>query len=426
MLQLKALKFNNLIVSVIIVTIMLYARDWFGVNISSMVFAVIAILLALPMAYNDFMCYLFFLFPISNGLPGSYMMPILALLWVLKRNIRLNDGAMLFFVIIALFETVHFMGYNFKHESLMLVRYLSCFFLFVVCISDKTGKEFHNNRALFFVFGSLVAIIGIVINTFLLGGIDAADIARVGDFRAVDEELEGKIMLSMNPNQMSYIANTSIAILFSLYISRFFSKKWFVVVSIIIFFIAIVLSLSRTGSIIFVLTLLFFVLFKTGKRMKNTSLIIIIVLVGVFLLSNNILLWESLMGRFADDTVSTAGNRTDIFSFYNLFLMNNPIYLIFGTGAVYYKEVTQIFSSTHNSIQQILISYGIIGIIVFLVAAIHLYKKFKGRKFFIWIPVIVVLINMQMIQFLMPFVYLYPIVAAFEIVKGAPSKYELS
>lgn len=426
MLQLKTIKFNKLIVSVLIVTIMLYARDLFGVNISPLVFAVIAIGLALPMAYNDFMCYLFFLFPIGNGIPESYLMFVFVLLWFIKRKGPLNAGSICFFIIIAFFEVVHFMGYSFKHDTLMLVRYLSCFFLFVVCINDKMEKENHNKRALCFIVGTFVALICIIINTYLLGGFDVDNMIRVGEFQELDEDFEDKIMISMNPNGMSFIANTSIAVLFSLYFSQFLKRIWIIVVLFVIFFIAIVLSISRTGVIVLILSVLLFLLGRTGFRRGNTPIVLFVVLVGGLLLLSNSFLLDNLLGRFADDTVSTAGSRTNIFSLYNNFLINNPIYLTFGTGAVYYKDVTQIFSSTHNSIQQILISYGIIGLIVFLVASLNLYKRFKGRRFFIWIPVIVVLFNMQMIQFLMPFAYMYPIVAAFEVVKGAPSKYELS
>ena len=408
-----------LFVAVGVVILMLYGRDMFEMNISPLIFAVVSIALALPMGYNEYMCYLFFLFPLGSGLPGSYMMPILAVLWIIKKKQLPSYKTLLFFIVVALIELFHFINYTFGHNILMIVRYLSCFFLFTVAISDYSHHQQHNQRAAFFVAGTLTAVLCIIIRTYIMGAIDAFDIVRVGEIEKIDETLEGRIMLSMNPNAMAFIAVTSMAICIYLFLKNVYSNNVILLVSLAVLLISICLSISRSGIIAALLSALLF-LFSNGgsKRTRFFFIMGLVVLAVVFLIYS--MGWvDAVVGRFSDDTVGTAGDRAGVFARYNEFLINNPFYLWLGTGAVYYREAANMDISVHNSIQQILVSYGIVGLSLFSFAAMSLAKQFKGVGFMAWVPVIVVLFNMQAIQFLMPFSLLYPIVAAFEIVKGA-------
>lgn len=407
--------------AVAVLILLIYGRDIFQINVSSVVFTAISIAIALPMTYNVYMCYLFFLYPLGNGLPGSYMMPLLALLWFIKKRNLPSKPALLFFVIISFSEVLHFMSYQFDCDYLMAVRYLSCFFLFVASISDMSNDSSqHVKRAEFFVLGSVIAVLCIIIRTYLylLGTLDAFDIIRVGELDNIDESLGGKIMLSMNPNAMAFVAVTSISICLCLYQKKVVGNKLLLISAIIVLLVSVFLSLSRSGVLVLGFLLVLFSFSGRGSKGMTAILVVGIVLIGVIYFMNEYGVLEQLFGRFSDETASSGGNRTDVLKSYNKFLADNNKYLWFGTGAVYSKVVAGIETSMHNSIQQILVSYGIFGLTLFVWAAIKLAKQFKHSKFIAWIPVIVVLLNMQTIQFLIPFAMLYPIVAAFEVVKG--------
>ena len=97
------------------------------------------------------------------------------------------------------------------------------------------------------------------------------------------------------------------------------------------------------------------------------------------------------------------------------FLWNNPSRLIFGTGSIFYRQVCNLSHSMHNGVQQILVSYGILGFIPMLVVLIRpIIKYFKKNKFELLklLPILAVFMFIQTIQFLNPNNLLLPYAVA--------------
>ncbi len=409
-------------IAIFVIMAILVLRDLVGINIPSAPFAAIIIYFALFLQGNNFVSYLYFIFPLIIGIPGSYVMPVFALLCFYRiRNIKINT--FVFILIFSFWEMFHFAFYTFTCDILLIIRYLSYFIIFILLLNDFSLKsEFHRMRALYFVIGCVVAMICIMLNTFIKGSQMTVDNAvRLGGY--ITENLDdNSIRLAMNPNDLAYFSILSISILLVLLQEKQAQSKKIYIFSLLILFIAGFLSLSRTW--ILVTSIILFIYFnsKTSNRKFKNALILIVLIAIIYLFAEGGKYFELYINRFTDNTVKTGGARTDIFSEYNGFLLDNPFRFLLGTGSVYYKDVCQLSDASHNSLQQIYVSYGIIGFIAFIIGYMRIICKFRNITFIYWLPVIACLLFMQSIQFLNPFFLMFPVAASLELLKAKRAK----
>ena len=119
---------------------------------------------------------------------------------------------------------------------------------------------------------------------------------------------------------------------------------------------------------------------------------------------------DAFTARFEEGNLKTAGNRTVLFKEYMDFMSYHSEYQIFGTGAIYYKEVAHCSNSCHNALQQIYISYGILGCIFFMFVFYNtLKRRNKNLNAFSYMPYLTAFIFMQSIQLLNPFSLMLPL-----------------
>lgn len=114
----------------------------------------------------------------------------------------------------------------------------------------------------------------------------------------------------------------------------------------------------------------FFVLSKTGKRTKIIAIVVAALFI-IFLYTNQYI--DFVMARIeAED--GTGSHRTEIWlsKITDFFLIDNPLYWIFGVGQSEgaklgnYLGSTVTVLSTHNDFVSILIYYGFAGVLIFL------------------------------------------------------------
>ncbi len=121
--------------------------------------------------------------------------------------------------------------------------------------------------------------------------------------------------------------------------------------------------------------------------------------------------FNNITDRFTKDNIETAGNRTVLFEEYNDFLLDNPEYLFYGTGALYYKEFAKVSNSTHNATQQIILCYGLLGFIIYIYVSVYFLRNYRARKLKIidYIPLFATIAFVQSIQFLNPYHLMLPV-----------------
>lgn len=402
---------------VALTSILLYQRDIGGVQINKFLFFAIIVIYAAIADYQHVMMLTAFVLPLTNGLPGNYILPALCVLLVAKgaKRIHIPSFAWVAFSLIIVSEFFHIMMISSSPDIPGFVGYCSSIFLLLlICSADLNASDNWKN-ALWFSLGSVIMLSIIMMNfSFMLQtDIQSFDV-RIGDTN--DYSGYGGMSLRTNANNIGLYSIAAITISFVLWYYKKISV-WLLALISVPSFIAGVNSFSRTWVLCLVLFLLLFLLFRRGKSFAPL-IILIVSVAGVYFFfvefSSSAL--DVFTGRFSGD--NTAGGRTTLFTEYNNWMFENEWSLLVGVGAQPYKEITNLSNSTHNAVQQILLAYGIPGLILFIYLFYRSIKKwYVPKEHMVYMPLIVVFFFLQSLQFLNPAYCMYPFIASFFVLK---------
>ncbi len=144
---------------------------------------------------------------------------------------------------------------------------------------------------------------------------------------------------------------------------------------LVIFFINLVLTMSRTG-ILVVLIFAFLMFLCSNKVSKNSKIFIVlsfvvisaVVLIAIILFFPEV--WNKLNSMFFRiEHVKNLSGRTDIWNVGINLLIQNPINFLFGVGRFYSTSLlhfeTKTFTQFHNIYLDILLTSGLIGLVYF-------------------------------------------------------------
>lgn len=406
-------------------TAIIYYRDFAVVDFNKLYLVAATFAVASIMDYKRIIYLLCFLFPLSCGIPGNFIYPLLVCLLFIKDQ-KKSINKLLFFIVILLLELSHYGFYAFDTRISEFIGYASFIFMLSYIIADN-NRDVDNGRCLtYFCLGSAILLLGITINnTLMINQLDPINgIVRLGDNRDLGGFEEDRMMLLTNANTIGYY---SIAAISCLLVLQYFGKINSILF-LLLFAIAFyggILSVSRTWAILMVFAMVVYMTFLKHDKIKGILLMVALCIGVVIFLSNNELVLEYFTTRFTEDSndIATAGGRTTVFQKYSDYLADNPLSLLFGTGAVYYREATGVGLSTHNAIQQILVSYGLLGLIIFVIALLKNVRRYFNRNNVMTIlPLCMTLLFVQTIQFLNPYFLMCPIIVAFYALKMG--KYE--
>ena len=99
--------------------------------------------------------------------------------------------------------------------------------------------------------------------------------------------------------------------------------------------------------------------------------------------------------------------------------------LLFGSGAAHYRQAYHMPTSIHNGSMQVLLSYGIVGGLLFAFGMAEpvyhtIYFAEKRIKLFYWLPMLSIVLFVQTIQFVNPAYLMMPyIIGVYSIQLGA-------
>lgn len=413
----KFLSMQNVlfVIFTIALSLLLYMRDINGVDTSKFQLLALVVGYALVADYKHLMMLIAFILPLTNGLPGNYILPILLVLMVIKGRNSKNVPGLVWgaFIVIAVYELMHVFLFAPSFDLPSYVGYCSFLFLMLFVGGTYNSRSDESLNALSFCFGTVVMLTIILLNfNQMVGGELIEGGMRMG--YGTDEET---MTLRTNPNNIGLYSIASISIAFALW----YYKKipvWLLAVVAIPSFIGGVYSLSRTWMLSVALFAVLFFLMRTGKKKFSSILVLLLAVIGIFYFFTrfNVGALDAFESRFEGD--STGGSRTTLFAAYHKWMFDNPWALLFGTGALPYKEVTQLFNSTHNAFQQIFVAYGIPGLAFFIYLLVRLLKKWRvPKERMVYVPILVIGFFLQSSQFLNPTYCAYPFIASFFILK---------
>lgn len=418
MLLSKLFKSGKLMLAIYIILIatLLYARDIIGISVNKNIFIALVILFSMSLKYENLLSLILFTLPLMCGLPGNYFLPVWCLIVVFYqiRNNTFNFSILAFWLAIVLWEIMIYCFYPFEIPTMNVLGYFSALLLTCVLISEYRTIDY-STPVICFCLGCCV-LLGAI---FLIYSSDPSMMYTDGGVRMGGDMYTDtmEMTLKTNPNNIGYLSSASIACLFTLFYYKKIDVILFMVMAGVSFYCGM-FSISRTWAISVILTIVVYSIFQRENKKVGYTLLCVIAILGFYYLSKNPLLLDAFIGRFEGDNIETGGQRTVLFAQYNEFLLKHPWNLFWGTSAQLYKDVTGLYHSTHNSLQQIWMSYGIIGFVVIITVYFKALKhNYVKKEYMACMPMLMIVFFLQSIQVLNPHNGMYPIIAAFFIMK---------
>ncbi len=383
--------------------IIIYAGNALTIN-TSKITDVICLLAFTVMPTSAIACVICFLIPLTSGITVLYIYGY-AVLMILIKSKNHKMGVYIPLIAIFLYEIIMMLIVDVTQINLIIGYSLVIFLLLYLMDSDEVNTK---SACVAYVFGAVVLLLCVfttAIQNSSLASVLSGSV-RIGAYEGIDN-IGGVALVSENANSLAYFALVAIFIAFSLLNKFKVVGKTLLIVSMIILAVIALFTVSRTFilCLIILFVLEFLVAFNFKNKMKVLVVVSIVLAIGIPYLQQKTQIFESFALRFEEDTVSTGGSRTDIFIEYMGFLRDNPLRLIFGTGATFYKEACGLSRSMHNGLQQILVAYGLLGFFPMIAMLVRpIVKFFKQNKFKMIriMPLIAVVLFIQTIQFLNP------------------------
>ena len=412
----KKTAFNwMLFASIVLISSMVLIRDIGVASISPALFVMATVLISIFLPYNSLRSFSFFYIVGGVGIHGGALAAIVVALLIKSR--KKNIYQFVFTLIILLFELIHFSTYSFKVDfNKYFIFGLFITFFFFLLFDDTDNNEGIYADLRYYVIGTAVALFIIVLHSVLLFGIEGTLLGNIRLGTGFDEEeINDSMVTQLNSNYMAYYSIVATALV--LFVKNLFNKKWLKYILLIILVLAGIMSSSRTWILLMVLVVI--IHFLVNRKRARFEIIIVTILLMLFA-SKYSNYTEALIGRFEErfeeENIATAGSRTKLIAQYNRFLADNPAKLLYGTGSLYYRRVSQQPLSTHNGTQQLIVCYGLIGVLIFVWCGIVFYKRYytkskKAKRYLICIPFFMCLLFLQTIQFISPPSLMLPLAA---------------
>lgn len=346
--------------------------------------------------------------PFSPAFYYDTVLAMLILIYIVKypKNLKgFKLWALIPFALMMGWELWHEILYGFSGMNYFYAFMTLGFTAFVVCAADWKLDFGLISRVL--AVSTVFCCLMVLLRMLIAKDFDFAALFGNRWFRfgrdAVDIGEPISYVLRYNPNGLGAICNLSIAGLLLRMKRQGFNLLDFSLSAILALFG--LLTQSRAFLLTFaVMVLLFALTVQSGalKRLRNLGILVCIGAVGVgivWLVSPFVI--EHILARLGEADISNG--RNDLFAWYNEYLISDPEHLWFGTGLqdiltkVNSIVLVPVDNVSHNGIQELVIVWGIPGLLMFLgfIACMVVAAKKSCKKlcFVGFIPLIMLFVN---------------------------------
>lgn len=399
----------------LMIAMLVSARDIAGLGLNSWIITAIVFCAYLVLDYENIVFLTMFIIPFLSGISAGRVM-MLAFIFLLIKSKKIQVKLILMCCFIVAMELFASRWYPSSDHSQMMPYFTCSFVLFVMIFSDF--RIDYKKTIQFYLFGIACAIAISLLGSISSGGLNAATLlSSRGHIGTAMESVDGA-KLAFNANTYAYYCISGVCCGFVL-LKNSFERREKRINAIVTGFLmfAGVFSISRTLLIVLGLCIFLYVCAGTNnisRLMKIGLLILWGVAFGVYVLNSNSAIVGAWISRFTGEDIQTGGQRVTLFQDYMNVFLDNDRFMWFGTGVTQYREVTHVYNSMHNSLQQILVCLGIPGAVIYLgtlISPVYKLRHFKITLLY-WIPLIGSTIFLQSIQFLFPSFFIPTYVAA--------------
>lgn len=383
-------------------------RNTIALDYPVVILSVYAVIMAFLCDRDEIVAFGIACIPLSPAFYYDTVLAMLILVYIVKypktlRSFRL--WALIPFVLMMGWELWHEIAYGFSGMNYFYAFMTLGFSVFIVCAADRKLDFGLISRVL--AVSTVFCCLMVLLRMLIAKDFDFAALFGNRWFRfgrdAVNIGEPISYVLRYNPNGLGAICNLSIAGLLLRMKRQGFNLLDFSLSAILA--LLGLLTQSRAFLLTFaVMVLLFALTVQSGalKRLRNLGVLVCIGAVGVGIV------WlvfpfviEHIFARLGEADISNG--RNDLFAWYNEYLVSDSEHLWFGTGLqdivsrVNNSLILGIDNCPHNGIQELVLVWGIPGLLLFcgLIIFIICSAKKMNRKMSLmgFIPLIMIFVD---------------------------------
>lgn len=383
--------------------LLIMVRYAFQIDIPRILFLVIIGMIAIFGDRNEIVASFLCFIPMHESIDFYYAIVICCAIYIFKYYKSLSFGWNLVLVlIIAIWELLHCFLTSFD-----VVIYLSYIVPFVL-LAIIMASDLKNLDYAFVVrsFAYCVAAITLILIVRVVYFADFNFVVAFAKLQRLGSDYHssiGEVAIQggqINPNSLGIIAVLASTGLMQLRSLKVGKKSDMVLMCIILAVSA--LSASRTYLACLAMMVVLFVFSEKGGLVNKLRMLgLLTAAIGVATAAMAIFFpdtFEYFVGRFNVEDITTG--RDDLMTAYHQFIVNNPKILLFGVGLqdfgnrlIYHFNVA--VNAPHNSLQEIIVAWGIPGLLLFLGLFLSMFQvasaKNKNIRLINWIPLIIIL-----------------------------------
>lgn len=366
----------------LLISIPIIFRDIYGISVNKYVFVLICAGALLILDYGNSVVFYFYLLPMFSGLPGNYMRILFLLAFIYKQK-KVGFDASIFVctALLFLFELLHIRSAT--GISQYVFWGLNLFMFVSIAMFDENDSRASRCIVAFSISVSITFLI-IFITTIKMGYLEQILYGRYrfGDFTDFASEgyVEG-VHLSLDPNYLGYFCLSSIIALFALIDQRVL-RGWKGVFLISINTAWGLFSLSRTFLLLLVLFgfCIILIQWKNQKRFWCSIAAAAVLGLSLFLVIRQFYpdVIDTLARRLVADDVTDGNGRTELIKEYFKIFLNNPLYMLLGTGCVEMLTNTRMVQNLHCTPLEILVGTGVEGTAIVFILVYAIIRRIKN------------------------------------------------
>lgn len=358
--------------------------------------------------YTNFLALLSFLFALTFGTPSNYIYVVAVIAYLYKTPHVARKAAPYFFVF-SIWTILLELAYSGEQSFSNIIGFVSRLFLFFFLIAENNPNVKYDRSIGLFAIGSLV--MGAAVLGFFLKNNDISSVIefgiRLGDStQYLDDSADQGMRMNTNANNVACFCICGMACCINL----FYKYKKIIWVALFISIFAVgMLTISRAFLLLSVVCVCLLMYLSSRGKLPVVVKIIYFVIVAAaiyyFLTSDIALAFEK---RVDNESLGTSGRSNIIFEYWEAFI-SDIVSVLVGAGVFTSSKVLNINLSTHNMLQQILVSYGMFGFIAFMSYMVKAYMekvKLIQNELTIKIaaicPLFMTILFQQSIQFIQP------------------------
>lgn len=419
--------------AVIALSAMIFSRDVLGFGISKYLLILTYIIAFYFLDKRGIVLLLGFTMPLLYGLPNTYISIAAAVFLLIKRRDDFDYRLLLAPLLLSAQElmlSIWYPSIDIASEASFIAT------LFLLAVLCRIEKEDAAGFLCMFVFGTAFALIVVIASTASALGVEGllSGSMRLGyDAEAWLSGAESTMKVKFNPNEVGYYSLTAITCSCILFY-RTKTNRIFILACSLVCVVAGFMSQSRTWVIMILAIVALQVVLSIGSMRRFGKAVVIVGAVAIAAITFcavNPEIAESVVSRFENSTMESGGGRTERFDAYNDYFASSGLRMLFGTGAVEYREVSGIADSSHNGIQQLYVCLGIVGAAGFIAMIVYNAACAVNRSNFNLVntlPIIAVIAFTQSIQIINPWSLMLPLscgIAALSLGEGEERKYSI-